>query len=284
MSAVSLESIQGSLKRAPKPVVVGVIVGGLAIGYFIARSLRTPATPSDEPSDQTAPAQPTERLLPGAIPVGIPMDSGVVDRVDRDFELPIRTDQVPRVRPTPAEPVREQARAPRPTDPIIRRVPTPGPTPTPTPTPTPAPTEPPAPARSARYPGVANPFVWNASGVNAGARDILGRGFDDLKRTEERIRPNDGIFQARNLSTIAIMGTKSPWLYDPNAIAGAHDLINQQRIRWGLYPLDTDEFAELDALARSSWPGRPTWQYAQVLFNRFNAGYQMQGDSSLRRR
>lgn len=253
-----------TLKKAPKPVVIGVIIGGLGLGYIVMRNFSASSAPPDDAPDTAEPTvNGVEKLNPGVIPVwGGDFSPSDNDRLPRR-DAPIQTDKLPKTPPTTP---------PKKVEPPTKKR-----------TPTKPPTKPPTPPKTTqRYPGL--PDNWRLNTAEIVSRANLDRTFDDLWNTQKRIKPGDGIWWGRQLTSIAVQGTVSPWRYAPEVINAANAaIINQTRVKWGLFPLTTEQMRELEIDSRNAWQGRPTVERARMLFEKYNYPYQIATNGSIRR-
>lgn len=253
-----------TLKKAPKPVVFGVIIGGLGLGYLVMRnfSASNNAPPQDTEEDTAPIINGVDKLNPGVIPVWAgdysPSDKDILPRRDAPIHAPWTpiTITIPK--------------------PIKTKVPDKNRTPT-KPLPPPKPQNP-----VTRYPGL--PDNWRLNVSEIVSRANLDRSFDDLLNTQKRIKPNDGIWWGRQLTSIAVQGAVSPWRYAPEVINAANGaIINQTRVKWGLFPLTSEQLKELETDSRNLWQNKPTIDRARFLFDKYNYPYQIANNGTIRR-
>lgn len=136
------------------------------------------------------------------------------------------------------------------------------------------------------YPGLPNGFVMDCGNYRRG---LIYSSFDAAVADQKK-KGNTTIFLARNLSTIAITGATTPWIYGYDALLPGDPRrvqINVTRAQWGLHPLTDSELDEMRKHMQSLWPSFKddtvlrNLSYARALWERWNRPYQC-GSSAAR--
>lgn len=247
-------------KVGPLPLGAWAAIGGLGIGAVLLLTKRNSGdsgSSGGETSDDVQPNTPS-----GYIPTPVP----------------VYTPSGPDTTNTPKTP-------PITTTPTTKNVP--GNTGSGT-SPTPAPKKdrtPEEPKSAVKYPGIPDGFVLSSSNTYTG---LLFSSYEQLWANQKQKGQND-TFTWRNVATIAIHGNPTPWGTAPDINAVNRVLINQRRVRYGLWPLTDAEFDEMQADINSHGGHKKESErnfknddYSRYMWGKWNRPYQL-GVSQIRK-